>query len=269
MQDQAKKTPLFEDHIKRKAKMGDFGGYSMPLWYPTGAKNEHLAVIQKAGIFDTSHMAGLTVTGKDAFGLLQTCFSKDLSACIGPNKKPIEPGKSVYGLFLNDRGGVIDDTLVYCMAEDVYFIIVNAGMGGIICDHLSDYKNDKAVEITDLTDKLGKIDVQGPNALKIVESIIQNPETIFEKLPYFNFKGGLDDAIKFQDVFLKDGTPILLSRTGYTGEFGFELFTRAENTQNLWDTILKAGENFGALTCGLAARDSLRAGAVLPLPGAA
>ncbi len=272
MQETAKKTPLYSNHIARDAKMGNFGGYDMPLWYPSGPKNEHLAVIKNAGIFDTSHMAAISIQGKDAFDLLQYCFSKDLSACIGPKKNPIEDGKCVYGVFLNESGFVIDDSLVYCHNEAIFTIIVNAGMGATITRHLLSNQNGRDVTIVDLTDTLGKIDVQGPKAAKIMAKVIQQSDLILEKLPYFNFKGHYDlpgtnvpESSNIPLVSLLDGTPILLSRTGYTGEFGFEIFLRAEHTKKLWDLVIEAGKEFDALTCGLAARDSLRTGAVLPL----
>ncbi|MBU2512677.1 aminomethyl transferase family protein [bacterium] len=266
MQTESKHTPLFGYHEQQNAKIGDFGGYEMPLWYPTGPKKEHLAVIQKAGIFDTSHMAAITLIGKDAFQLLQHCFSKDLNACIGLSKTPIQEGKCVYGVFLNEKGGVIDDSLVYQVGTDQFMVIVNAGMGAAVADHLKQNQGAFETTIEDLTDQLGKIDVQGPAAGKIIEKIIQNPESVLDKFPYFNFKGYFNaDASAICDVKLANGVPILLSRTGYTGEFGFEIFVKKEHTVYLWDQIISAGQEYEALTCGLAARDSLRAGAVLPL----
>ena len=266
MGDKGKQTPLYNWHLSHGAKMGNFGGYDMPLWYDTGPKEEHLAVIRQAGIFDTSHMAAITVKGSKAFELLQHCFSKDLALCIGPQKKPLSAGRCVYGVFLNENGGVIDDALVYMNDTDTYTIIVNAGMGQTVSAHLESHCRGEAIEIQDLTDKTGKIDVQGPNAAKIVSELIRNPDQIFDKMPYFSFKGDLQgDTVAAGEVRLKDGTPILLSRTGYTGEFGFEIFLMAEHTVTLWEQIIAAGKSHGALPCGLASRDSLRAGAALPL----
>jgi glycine cleavage system T protein (aminomethyltransferase) len=266
MDNTIKKTPLYPFHNSNDAKMSNFGGYEMPLWYKTGPKKEHLAVIQGAGIFDTSHMAAITVSGDDAFALLQFCFSKDLEACIGPSKMPIQIGKCVYGVFLNEKGFVIDDSLVYQVAEKLYVVIVNAGMGQTITNHLNSHINTQDVIITDYTDKLGKIDVQGPLAARIVAGVIQDAESILEKMPYFNFKGYFtEEFAAVCEVRLKNGHPILLSRTGYTGEFGFEIFIEAQHTETLWNELIEAGLEFEVVTCGLAARDSLRAGAVLPL----
>lgn len=262
----AKRTPLYESHVAMDAKISNFGGYDMPLWYKSGPKQEHLAVIQQAGIFDTSHMAIITVAGKDAFTLLQKCYSKDLTACIGPAKAPLQDGKCVYGVFLNERGGVIDDSLVYKIKDGLFVVIVNASMGATISAHLSANKGKLQATVTDYSDRIGKIDIQGPAAAKLLHKVIQQPDAVLEKLPYFNFKGYFDPAIAVsQPVKLLNDAPILLSRTGYTGEFGFEVLVMGEHTGYLWDALLTAGKEFNALACGLAARDSLRAGAVLPL----
>ncbi len=266
MQEAAGKTPLHQYHLKNDAKMSNFGGYEMPLWYKTGPKKEHLAVIQTAGIFDTSHMAAIGVEGSNAFSLLQHCFSKDLAACIGPSKQPLQVGKCVYGVFLNNNGYVIDDSLVYQIAEDHYVVIVNAGMGATVTNHLESHNDKSASVITDYTDKLGKIDVQGPMAAKIVHQVIKDANEILEKMPYFNFKGFFQESpASVCEVKLQNDVPVLLSRTGYTGEFGFEIFIESQHTEMLWDQLIDAGVRYDATVCGLAARDSLRAGAVLPL----
>ncbi|MFH2132669.1 MAG: aminomethyltransferase family protein [bacterium] len=266
MEGKSRQTPLHAWHLSHGATMGDFGGYDMPLWYPAGPKEEHLAVILKAGIFDTSHMAGIAVKGPGAGNLLQRCFSKNLETCIGPAKKPLCPGRCVYGVFLNGSGSVIDDALVYMNAPGVYTVIVNAGMGGTVSAHLEAQRRGESVQIEDLTDRLGKIDVQGPKAAKIVATLIQNPDRVFDPMPYFSFKGDFNsDSPGAGEVRLTDGTPVLLSRTGYTGEFGFEIFVKAAHTLSLWERLIEAGKAQGALPCGLASRDSLRAGAVLPL----
>jgi len=256
MQQASKKTLLHDWHVAQGANMAEFGGYRMPLWYPSGAKQEHLAVLTNAGIFDTSHMAELMVTGKDAFALLQQSFSRDLNRCLGKNKTPLKPGRCVYGVFLNEAGHTIDDAIVYHLESERYMIVVNAGMGDKIAQHLTSYIKQNQVKITDLTDKIGKMDIQGHISGKILMKILKSPETVPEDMQYFSFKS---------DIYLKDGTQILLSRTGYTGEFGFEIFIQPEHFVKLWETILDAVKNEGIIPCGLAARDSLRAGAVLPL----
>ncbi|MGW8193705.1 MAG: aminomethyltransferase family protein [Desulforhopalus sp.] len=261
------KTTLLHDwHIENGANMAAFGAYDMPLWYPTGAKGEHLAVLNGAGLFDTSHMAVITIEGKGARALLQHCFSKDLEHCLGIKKTELVAGRSVYGLFLTPDGHVLDDSIVSQVTEDLYMVVVNAGMGGPVAEHLATHSGDKTVKITDLTDRVGKIDLQGKDSAKILSKILQNPEPVFDRFPYFSFKGWYSDDVEAgESVRLSDGTPILLSRTGYTGEFGFEIFVEPAMTTKLWKMVLEAGEEFAICPCGLAARDSLRAGAVLPL----
>jgi len=276
----SRRTPLREWHLGHGANMGNFGGYEMPLWYPTGAKEEHLAVVQRAGVFDTSHMAAIHVSGPGARWLLQHCYTKDLEACVGKGRAPLAPGKSVYGVFLNEKGEVLDDSIVAEIAPDLYLVVVNAGMGGAVARHLvvnvqagadgSD-ESDKSdgsdkVAVKDLTDQLGKIDLQGPLAGKIMARILAEPAKVLDRLPHFSFKGHFDPASPCAAAArLWDGTPVLLSRTGYTGEFGFEVFIQAERLIQVWKTLLSVGEPLGLIPCGLAARDSLRAGAVLPL----
>jgi aminomethyltransferase len=260
------KTVLHAWHVAVGANMATFASYDMPLWYPSGARNEHLAVLTGAGLFDTSHMSILTVRGKMARLLLQYCFSKDLEACLGPNRVPLLPGRCVYGVFLDAHGHVIDDSIVYQVTEDLYMVVVNAGMGGVITAHLESHKKVPDPVITDLTDRIGKMDIQGPASARILKKIIKDPDAVLQKMAYFSFKGwftGNEPGI-FR-VELLDGTPVMVSRTGYTGEFGFELYVDISQTIHLWEMILAAGRAFNLIPCGLAARDSLRAGAVLPL----
>jgi len=251
-------TPLNAWHKAARANMADFGGFDMPLWYETGVKNEHLAVLTSAGIFDTSHMACINVTGKHSFELINYCFTRD----IGPLKK----GRCVYGAFLNTHGHCMDDAIVYKFSDAFFMVCVNAGMGGTIVQHLNANKKNRDVTIEDLSKKLGKMDIQGIHSARILSKVIQNPDKIFTRLPYFSFKGNFNEpALGESEVKLLDGTPVLLSRSGYTGEFGFELFLRPDALLTLWADILSAGKAYGILPCGLGSRDSLRTGACLPL----
>jgi aminomethyltransferase len=246
--------------------MGVFGGYEMPLWYPTGAKHEHLSVLVSAGLFDTSHMSMLGVSGPDAFELLQLCFSKNLAACLGAGNTPLTPGRCVYGVFLKPSGHVIDDAIVFRLSGDEFLAVFNAGMGTATARHLASNTGSRRVRIVDFTDKFGKVDIQGPGAAKVLGRVLKDPTMVFEKLSYFSFKGHFAPTSPLSEaVRLADGTPILLSRTGFTGEFGFEVFIQPAQLLRLWEMILDAGREFGLTPCGLAARDSLRAGAVLPL----
>ncbi|MGA8282271.1 MAG: aminomethyl transferase family protein, partial [Desulfobacterales bacterium] len=147
-----------------------------------------------------------------------------------------------------------------------YMAVVNAGMGEAIGRHLTEHKHDREATITDRTDRLGKVDLQGPMAAKILTKILADPTKVLDRMPYFSFKGHFDPAAAGPDrVILKNDTSILLSRTGYTGEFGFEIFADSKHLLSLWEMLLEAGSSYRLTVCGLAARDSLRAGAVLPL----
>jgi aminomethyltransferase len=265
MSTEKKKTPLFDWHERNGANIVEFGDYLMPVWYRS-AKDEHMAVVTHAGLFDTSHMAGVRVFGPDAYALVQSCFSRDLDRCVGKDNAPLTDGRCVYGVFLDQHGHAIDDSIVYKIRDEEYFVVINAGMGGIIADHLRANADGRRVEFVDLTDNWGKIDIQGPAAIKTMAKVLRSPEAVFDKLPYFSAKGHFDKASPLAgDVQLLDGTPMLLSRSGYTGEIGFELFVEREHNVRVWEMILEAGREFGVIPCGLAARDSLRTGAVLPL----
>jgi aminomethyltransferase len=238
----------------------------MPLWYPSGAKEEHLVVLTRAGIFDTSHMSVVMVKGSGARDLLQVCFSKNLAACVGKDQKPLTAGRSVYGVFLNEAGEVIDDAIVFQLYDSLFMVVVNAGMGGVVSAHLQGYAGGRKAAVVDLSDQVGKLDVQGPQAARIISRIVKRPQEVFAQLPYFSFKGHFNAALPVsKNVVLTDGTPILLSRTGYTGEFGFELFVAPDKFVDLWQMLINVGQPMGMIPCGLAARDSLRTGAVLPL----
>lgn len=263
--EELKRTALYSWHVEHGANIAPFGQYEMPLWYTAGAKAEHLAVIANAGLFDTSHMAVVTVAGTKSRELIQYCFSKDLDHCVGLKKSPLVIGRCVYGVFLNPDGTVLDDAIVYQVADQGYMVVVNAGMGGAIAARLEEYNADYKADIDDLTDQVGKMDVQGPAAAKIMRKLLAQPENVLTGMTYFSFKGGFAGIDAAEPVTLMDGTPLMLSRTGYTGEFGFEIFIDKGNFVRVWQEVMAAGQEFGALPCGLAARDSLRAGAVLPL----
>jgi aminomethyltransferase len=260
-----KKTPLFDWHAGHGANIVEFGDYLMPVWYAS-ARNEHMAVVAQAGLFDTSHMAVVRVLGPGAFDLLQWCFSRNLESCVGKENAPLTPGKCVYGVFLNERGEAVDDSLVYKIEDEEYLVVVNAGMGGRVAAHLEANRRGLQVTCIDLTDKLGKIDLQGPAAVKTMQKVLREPEAVFDKLTYFSAKGHFDPASAHAGAArLLDGTCLLLSRSGYTGEVGFEVFVERAHTVKVWETLLEAGKDLGVIACGLAARDSLRTGAVLPL----
>ena len=265
-----KQTPLCDWHKQHRANMVDFGDYLMPVWYAS-AKDEHMAVVTHAGLFDTTHMAVVRVQGAGSFDLLQRCFTRDLRSCVGKDNAQITPGKCVYGAFLDEHGDAVDDSIVYKVTDDEYVVVVNASMGGPIAAHLEANKldankKDLDVRCLDLTDRLGKIDIQGPASIKIMQKVLKAPDATFDKLTYFSFKGHFDPMSAFAaDAQFLDGTPMLLSRSGYTGEVGFEIFVGREHNVRIWELLMDAGKDLGLIACGLAARDSLRTGAVLPL----
>jgi len=260
------KTPLYQWHLDHNGTMAEFGSYLLPLWYTNGAKAEHLAVLSTAGLFDTSHMSFIILQGPASFDLLQNFFSRDLSKW-GKNKDtPLPVGRAVYGVFLNSEGCLLDDAIVFRVAQNTYFICVNAGKGPLITNHLRSQQGQYT--LTDLSGALCKIDLQGPHSAKILATILDDPKAIFSAFPFFSCKGTLAPHFTTEiAVATRSGVPLLLSRSGYTGEFGFELFTEADQGQVLWEEIFAAGQSFGLMPCGLAARDSLRTGAGLPLAG--
>lgn len=250
-----KKTPLHARHLALGAKTAPFAGWDMPLWYAAGAVREHLAVVTAAGLFDTSHMDVILVSGSGAQALIDSAFTRDVS-------QP-RPERAVYGLFLDAKGCCLDDAIFYPLPEGRIGLVVNAGMGQAIIRHLASLPGAKGVEPREPSPRLAKLDLQGPASVGIMRELLADPAAVLAGLPYFAFKGDFDLARS--GVRLKDGTPLLLSRTGYTGEIGFEIFLPSDKVGEVWDTLLRMGGGLGVLPCGLAARDSLRAGAVLPL----
>lgn len=250
-----KKTPLHARHLELAATMAPFGGWDMPLWYGAGAIREHLAVIQAAGLFDTSHMDVIQVAGGAARAFLEYAFTRDLADA--------KPGRCAYGAFLDEKGFCLDDAIVYPLEERRFAVVVNASMADPVLKHLASLPGAEGVALSAPSPRLAKLDVQGPAAAGLAAGIVKNPAELFARLPYFTFKGDFD--LSRSDVFLWNGAPALLSRTGYTGEQGFEIFVPGDQAVAVWDRLMDMGAGKGLLPCGLAARDSLRAGAVLPL----
>ena len=219
------------------------------LWYPTGAVKEHLAVIQHAGLFDIGHMAGLMVSARRA-GSASVAFTKDLSLS-GP--------RAAYGAF-SMRPAAWWMTPSAPLSEGRYFVVLNVGKGERIAESLSAWaaSEGKSVTIRDLAGTYGKLDLQGPATVRVMTKLLKDPEAVFDKLPYFSFKGDIELANS--DIFLADGTPIFLSRTGYTGEQGFEIFVPYDKIVDIWNRILEAGKDEGVIPCGLAASRPVRAG---------
>lgn len=238
-----KTTPLTQWHIEHQGQMVPFGGYLMPVQYAHGILHEHHLVRQKAGLFDVSHMGELRLKGKDALANLHHLISNDYS--------DLQIGRIRYGILVQADGCAVDDLLVYKMADEDYFICVNA----------SNIEKDEAYfrahlfgEFTfeNVSSHYGQIALQGPDSVKILSHLTQIIPS-----QYYSF----NDHVRIEDI------DVLVSRTGYTGEDGFELYVQAQDTVKLWELLLNVGEPYGLEPCGLGARDTLRLEAAMPLYG--
>ena len=238
-----KKTPLFEWHNSHGGRMVSFAGYSLPVQYETGVITEHNAVRRNAGLFDVSHMGEFMISGKDALKNLQHIFTNDFSG--------MKTGKVRYSLLCNETGGILDDLVVCKMDEDRYMLVVNASNrekdAGWIRSRV-----EGSCSFEDISDNLSQIAIQGPASDSILGLI---SETIPQKYYTFIEKG---EAA---------GVPCLVSRTGYTGESGFELYCKNQDALKIWEKLMEAGKDSGLIPCGLGARDTLRLEAAMPLYG--
>ena len=239
-----KRTPLFATYARYGAKTIDFGGWELPVQF-SGISQEHEAVRTRAGLFDVSHMGEVEVKGDNALAFLQRVTTNDVSR--------LEVGQAQYSVLCYPDGGTVDDLLVYKLAEDHYLLVINAGNIDKDMAWLQQHQTD-GVTLENISDRTAQLAIQGP----LAESILQKlTETDLSQIGFFRFR---------PDVLL-DGVPALVSRTGYTGEDGFEIYLPAEKAEQLWDRLLAAGKEEGLLPCGLGARDTLRFEARLPLYG--
>jgi aminomethyltransferase len=230
-----KHTPLFEEHQRLGAKLVPFAGYEMPVQYPAGIIAEHQAVRRAAGVFDVSHMGELEVRGGDALGFVQYVTTNDASK--------LDVGQAQYSAFCRDDGGMIDDCIVYRF-EGRYMLVVNASNRDTDRDWISAYADRFDTHVIDRSEEMGLIALQGPLAQQVLGRV---SETDLESIRYYHFAEG--DVI---DV------PTVISRTGYTGEDGFELYLPADRTAEVWRRLLEVGRQDGIAPAGLGARDSLR-----------
>ncbi|MCB5955262.1 glycine cleavage system aminomethyltransferase GcvT [Enterococcus sp. CWB-B31] len=241
-----KKTSLYECHVEAGGKIVPFAGYLLPVQYQeTGVIKEHLAVRNEAGLFDVSHMGEVLYEGKDATANIQKLLTNDFS------KMPI--GRVRYSLMCNDQGGVLDDLLVYKMGEEKYLLVVNAGNREKDIQWMQEHLFGE-VHFEDVSDSYGQIALQGPASREIIKKLTE-AAMIPEK--YYTFT---DNAVVA-------GVSCIISRTGYTGSFGYELYCSSEKAPELWRALLAAGEEFGLVPCGLGARDTLRLETAMPLYG--
>ncbi|MFF4905064.1 glycine cleavage system aminomethyltransferase GcvT [Streptomyces sp. NPDC001260] len=239
-----RRTALDALHRSLGATMTDFAGWDMPLRYGS-ERDEHLAVRTKAGLFDLSHMGEITVTGPQAAALLNY-------ALVG-NIASVGVGRARYTMICRTDGGILDDLIVYRLAETEYMVVANASNAQVVLDALTERAAGFDAEVRDDRDAYALLAVQGPESPGILASLT---DADLDGLKYY---AGLPGTVA--------GVPALIARTGYTGEDGFELFVRPEHAVELWQALTKAGEGAGLVPCGLSCRDTLRLEAGMPLYG--
>ena len=238
-----KNSPLHEKHLMLNAKMADFGGWLMPIEYPSGGVlAEHQAVRERVGIFDVSHLGKASVQGEGALEFLNSALTNDLTR--------IEDGKAQYTLLCAPEGGVVDDLIVYRNSPSDFFLIPNASNTSDVVKVLQSLAP-SGITIENLHDKYGVIAVQGPKAHAVLNSLGIDPQM---------------DYMAFSHVAIA-GCDVILCRTGYTGEHGYELVPQWRDASMVWDALVKAMAPFGGLICGLGARDTLRTEMGYPLHG--
>ncbi len=235
-----KHTPLYEFH-RTHGKIVEFAGYEMPIWY-TSTMEEHMAVRNRAGIFDVSHMGRVDVTGPDAARFVESLFP------TGIGKQP--KGKSVYTLLLNERAGIVDDLIVLKVDEGKYLLVINAACREKDLRHMEKIGAGLNFKIDDITEATTMIAVQGPSAVEALQPLTPLPLAEMKRFTH-----------AFSTVM---GIPTIITRTGYTGEDGFEIIVHdaSSGAMGVWEALMK-----GATPCALGARDSLRLEAGLPLYG--
>ncbi len=239
------KTPLYENHVNHNGKIVPFAGYLLPVQYEKGIIAEHMAVRTECGLFDVSHMGEILCSGPDA---------EKNPEYILPNKiGGMYDGQVKYMPMCNEEGGIVDDLLVYKVKDNSYLLVVNAS--NIDKDYawfLAHQFGD--VEFKNISAEVGQIAIQGPKAIDVMKKLM--PE---EALPSKYYTARYDGCI--------DGMKFVISRTGYTGERGYEIYMAAEDTPKMWELLLETGKEEGLICCGLGARDTLRLEAGLPLYG--
>ncbi|TXC92339.1 glycine cleavage system aminomethyltransferase GcvT [Metabacillus litoralis] len=241
---QLNRTPLYDVYKTYGAKTIDFGGWDLPVQF-SSIKEEHEAVRTKAGLFDVSHMGEVEVKGSDSLNFLQRVVTNDVSL--------LKVGGAQYTAMCYEDGGTVDDLLIYKKAENDFLLVINASNIEKDIDWLtSNLSGD--VTLTNISDETALLALQGPLAEKTLQKLT---DTDLTTIKFFKFINPVNVA----------GAKVLVSRTGYTGEDGFELYCAAEDAASLWEKILETGKEDGVVPCGLGARDTLRFEATLPLYG--
>jgi aminomethyltransferase len=237
---QPKKTPLYEAHLKMGARMTEFGGWIMPVEY-SGIIDEHLTVRSKIGVFDLSHMGEIFITGKDASNCLQKLITNDLSR--------LYDGKALYSPMCKPDGGIVDDLVIYRFSENRYMMVVNAAniekdYAWILENASLTHGTHSHAQISNRSQEIALVAVQG----RLSESSLQPLASVdLSKISYYHFAEGHIADLE-----------AVISRTGYTGEDGFELYAEAKHAEKLWEAVMEAAKKAGAKPIGLGARDTLR-----------
>lgn len=248
-ENELKKTPLNEVHRALGGRMVDFGGWDMPVQYPAGVIEEHMRCRTHAGLFDVSHMGEIWVEGADAIAFVNRITTNDVSKLVD--------GQAHYSALTREDGGVVDDLLVYRFGPEKLLLVVNAGTTDKDWEWISSRKSSSEdAALRNASPDFCQIAVQGPDAYAIVQQLT---ETELSAIKYYHFELGK-----------VDGVDAIISRTGYTGEDGFEVYARPEFAVRLWNKLLetgKYGDAEGILPCGLAARNTLRLEAAMSLYG--
>jgi aminomethyltransferase len=228
-----KRTPLYSVHAALGAKIVPFAGFEMPVQYPTGITAEHMAVREKAGLFDVSHMGEFIVRGPQAVEFVNHVTTNDVAA--------LEPGQAQYSTILREDGTIVDDCLVY-RADDRVLMVVNGSNIDKDFAHVSRFVKDFDATLDDISDKVALLALQGPDAARILQ---QHTDTDLSQIKYYEFTTGTVAGVE----------KVYISRTGYTGEDGFELYLPGEHAERIWNALTASGE---VMPAGLGARDSLR-----------
>lgn len=241
----AKKTPLYEEHLKAGGKVVDYAGWFLPVEYK-GLVSEHEAVRNRVGMFDVSHMGEITLLGKDARRFADYLTTNNILT--------LGEGRVIYGFLCDEQGGVVDDLLTYKASEEDIYLVVNAANVDKDYQWILDHKDGFDVEVTNVSDETGEVAVQGPDAEKTLQKLTDYD---LSSIPFFAFRRNVKIA----------GVDCMISRTGYTGEDGFEVYSTREGIVKVWTAVLEAGKEFDLEPCGLGCRDTLRFEAALPLYG--
>ncbi|HIY54712.1 MAG TPA: glycine cleavage system aminomethyltransferase GcvT [Candidatus Dorea merdavium] len=239
------KTPLYEAHVRAGGKMVPFAGYLLPVQYQTGVIKEHMAVRQAAGLFDVSHMGEILCEGPDALANLQRLLTNSFVN--------LTDGQARYSPMCNERGGTVDDLIVYKRSDNHYLIVVNAANKDKDYQWMLDHQSGDVI-FRDVSEGYAQLALQGPKAMKILGKLARE-----ESIPKKYYHAVFDGEVA--------GIPCIVSRTGYTGEDGVELYLDSAQAEEMWEALLEAGKEEGLIPCGLGARDTLRMEAAMPLYG--